>query len=158
MNKKLIRGLSIGFGLLVFVTLCSWGYTALVIANASMKGVYPTAEKAMIALLEQAYSPDRQIKILYAGTNSFDGSEPHVWYVIAEVRASARADGSSLNQNGCDAPGTFFLQTKDGWVHVGEGYFPTYVGVWMKVFGMAGKGQSTPSTNWASDQSPRFCQ
>ena len=55
-----------------------------------------------------------QVKILYAGTNSFDGSDPHIWYVIAEVRASARSDGSELGHNGCDAPGSFFLQLKDG--------------------------------------------
>lgn len=158
MNKKLVKGLLLGVGLIGFVVLCSWGYTTVVIANASRKGVYPTAEQGMIAMLDKSYSPDRQIKILYAGTNSFDGSTPHVWYVIAEVHASSRADGSELNKNGCDAPGSFFLQTKEGWVHVSEGAFPVYIGMWMKIFGVAGEGLSTPSTNWAPDQSPRFCQ
>lgn len=73
----------------------------------------------MIARAEKYYMHDLQVKILYAGTNSFDGSDPHIWYVIAEVRASARSDGSELGHNGCDAPGSFFLQLKDGnWVHV----------------------------------------
>ena len=55
------------------------------------------------------------------------------------------------------APGSFFLQTKQGWVHVGEGAFPTFVGRWMKIFGMAGPGETTPSTDWAPGQSKRFC-
>jgi hypothetical protein len=45
-----------------------------------------------------------------------------------------------------------------GWVHVPEGAFPEFIGFWMEVFGWAGEGQSTPSTNWAPDQPGRFCQ
>ena len=112
----------------------------------------------MIARAEQNYTADRQVKILYAGTNSFDGTKPHVWYVIAEIRASARADDSALGHNSCDAPGSFFLQTKEGWVHVPEGAFPGFMGFWMEMFGWAGEGQATPSTNWAPDQPSRFCQ
>jgi hypothetical protein len=68
--------------------------------------------------------------------------------VIAEVRASARADGSQMGLNGCDNPGTFFLQLKDGkWVHVGEGFFTTFMLAWMETFDMAGEGQSTPTTD-----------
>ena len=112
----------------------------------------------MRAIIAKGYTADRQVKILYAGTNSFDGSKPHIWYVIAQVRASARADGSALGKNGCDGPGLFFLQTKEGWVHMPEGAFPGFIGFWMKVFGMAGPGQSTPSTDWAPDQPSKFCQ
>lgn len=157
MKNKLIRGLLMALGLSAFVILCSWGYTALIIASASREGVYPTAEQGMIAMLEKGYAPDRQIKILHAGINSHDRSDPFIWYVIAEVHASARADGSEMGKNGCDAPGSYFLQTKDGWVHVSEGAFPTYVGRWMKVFGLAGEGETTPSTDWAPGQSRRFC-
>ena len=154
---KIMRGLLIAVGLIAFIVFCAWGYTTLVITSASRNGAYPTAEQAMLGMLGKVYSADRQIKIIYAGTNSFDGSDPHIWYVIAEVRASARADGSSLNRNGCDAPGMFFLQTKQGWVFVPEGMFPTLAGRFMKVFGMAGEGAPTPSTNWAPDQNPRYC-
>jgi len=155
---KVIRQLLIALGILVAIVPLSWVYTSVQLNIARSKGVYPSAEQGMLALVDKAYSADRQIKILYAGTNSFDGSEPHIWYVIAEVRATSRADGSEMGRNGCDAPGSFFLQTKDGWVHIGEGSFPTFMGFWMKVFGMAGEGQSTPSTNWAPNQNPQFCR
>jgi hypothetical protein len=147
--------------LLGFILVCvasAWIYTALQLNIARAKGVYSSPEQGMIARAEQSYTADRQIKILHAGTNSFDGTKPHVWYVIAEIRASARADGSALGHNGCDAPGSFFLQTKEGWVHVSEGAFPGFIGFWMDVFGWAGDGQSRPSTNWAPDQPSRFCQ
>lgn len=136
----------------------AWIYTAVQLNIARAKGVYSSPEQGMIARAEQYYTADRQVKILHAGTNSFDGTKPHIWYVIAEIRASARADGSALGHNGCDAPGSFFLQTKEGWVHVSEGAFPGFIGFWMDVFGWAGEGQSTPSTNWAPDQPSRFCQ
>ncbi len=148
-------------GLLGFIFICaasSWVYTAVQLNVARAKGVYSSPEQGMIARAEQYYTADRQIKILHAGTNSFDGTKPHVWYVIAEIRASARADGSALGHNGCDAPGSFFLQTKDGWVYVPEGAFPGFIGFWMDVFGWAGEGQVTPSTNWAPGQPSRFCQ
>jgi hypothetical protein len=58
--------------------------------------MYAMAEEGMRSLVDRGYTHDRQLKYLYAGTNSFDGSKPFVWYVITEVYASARADGSSL--------------------------------------------------------------
>jgi hypothetical protein len=136
----------------------AWIYTAVQLNIARARGVYSSPEQGMIAHAEQYYTADRRVKILHAGTNSFDGTKPHVWYVIAEIRASARADGSALGHNGCDAPGSFFLQTKEGWVYIPEGAFPGFIGFWMDVFGWAGEGQSTPSTNWAPDQPSRFCQ
>jgi len=157
--QKILRLLLLA---LVFVTLvisCSGRYTQRQLGLARSRGVYASAEAGMLARAEKYYTADRQVKILYAGTNSFDGSQPHIWYVIAEIRASARADGSALGYNGCDSPGSFFLQTKDGsWVFVPEGAFPGFMGFWMKVFGWAGEGQATPSTNWAPDQPSRFCR
>jgi hypothetical protein len=120
--------------------------------------MYSSAEEGMLALVDKHYMPDREVKILHAGTNSFDGSKPYIWYVIAEVHASARSDGSELGHNGCDAPGSFFLQTKDGWVHVPEEAMPGFIGFWMKVFNIAGEGQTMPSTDWAPNQSSRHCQ
>ena len=68
----------------------------------------------MLALMDKNYAPDHTVKIYAARPDAHDGSNPYVWYVIAEVRASARADGSELGHNGCDAPGTFFVQLKMG--------------------------------------------
>ncbi len=153
-----LRRFLIALGIVVSFVVFSWIYTTVQLKNARAKGVYTTPEQGMQALAEKYYAADREVKIVYAGTNSFDGSNPHVWYVIAEVRATARADGSELGSNGCDAPGSFFLQTREGWVHVPEGAFPTYMGFWMKVFDWAGEGNPTPSVNWAPDQNPQFCR
>ena len=155
---RIVRWMLVLLGFSFICVASSWIYTAVQLNIARAKGVYSSPEQGMIARAEQYYTADRQVKILHAGTNSFDGTKPHIWYVIAEIRASARADGSALGHNGCDAPGSFFLQTKEGWVHVPEGAFPGFIGFWMDVFGWAGEGQSTPSTNWAPGQPSRFCQ
>ena len=155
---KVMRWSLVALGVLLYVIADCWFYTLIQLNVARSKGVYPTAEQGMLANVDKHYSADREVKILYAGTNSFDGSWPYIWYVIAEVRATSHADGSELGRNGCDAPGSFYLQTKEGWVHVSEGAFPEFIGFWMNLFGMAGEGQSAPSTNWAPDQNPRFCQ
>ncbi len=155
---KVTRRLLIVLGILAAIVPLAWIYTSVQLASARSKGVYSSPEQGMQAIIVKGYTADRSVKILYAGTNSFDGSQPHIWYVIAQVRASARADGSALGKNGCDAPGLFFLQTKEGWVFVPEGAFPGFIGFWMKAFGTAGPGQSAPSTNWAPDQPAKFCQ
>src|SRR5574342_1089871 len=124
---KARRRFFIALGLLAAIRLCPWGYTSLVLADARRQGVYPSAEAGMLALMDKYYPPDHTVKIFYAGPNSRDRSDPYVWYVIAEVRAAARADGSEMGRNGCDNPGSFFLQTKDGGgVHVGEGFFTLF--------------------------------
>ena len=151
----------IGLGLVALVPLFflfTWAYSASQLALAKNEGIYSTPEEGMRTMAQESYSTDYRVKILAAGPNSFDGSQAHIWYVIAEVRASSRADGSELGHNACDAPGSFFIQTREGWVHVPEGAFPEFIGFWMKVYGWAGEGQSTPSTDWAPGQSSRFCQ
>lgn len=152
--RLLLTGSVLALACVVFAGL----YTAAQLASARAKGVYATAEQGMLARAEKYYSADRDVKILYAGTNSFDGSQPHIWYVIAEIRASSRADGSSLGPSSCDEPGSFFIHTREGWVYIPEGAFPGFIGFWMDVFGWAGEGQSTPSTDRAPDQPARFCR
>lgn len=156
-KMRTMRMTLITLGIILACVVSSWVYTFTQLNIARSKGVYESAEQGMRALMDIGYSADRQVKILYAGTNSFNGRRPHIWYVIAEVHASARADGSSLSDEGCDAPGSFFLQTKDGWVHVPEGAFPGFMGFWMDVFDMAGPGQPEPSTPRAPDQPEHFC-
>ena len=158
MNKMMRRSLTV-VGIVVIVVVFSWLYTTVQLGIARSKGTYPSAEQGMLARMDKYYMPDREVEILYAGTNSFDGSNPHVWYVIAEVHASARVDGSALSHDGCDSPGSYFLQTKDGnWMYVPEGAFPDLMGFWMGVFGMAGEGQSEPSIDWETDQNPQPCR
>ncbi|MCK6540075.1 MAG: hypothetical protein L6Q26_08445 [Anaerolineales bacterium] len=157
MNKYLRWSLTVA-GIAAGVVALSWLYTTWAIADARSKGEYVSAEAGMLALMDKYYPPDHKVEILYAGPNSRDGSKPYVWYVIAEVRASARADGSEMGRNGCDNPGTFFLQTKEGsWVHVPEGFFTLFMTSWMEAFDLAGEGQSTPSTDLIQHQPRQFC-
>ena len=157
---KSLRWVLVGVGVLVLLACAffPWLYTFAQLKIARAQGVYETPEQGMRSMLESNYSPGAEIKILHAGPNYRDGSRPYVWYVIAEVHAPARADGSPLGHNGCDAPGSYFLQTREGWVYMPEGAFPEWISTWMDAFHLAGPGESTPSTNWAPDQSNRFCQ
>jgi len=156
---KYVRWFLIAVGACLIFIAFSWVYTSVQLNVARSKGVHASAEQGMLAIVDKYYPADRDLNILYAGTNSVDGSKPHIWYVIAEVHATARADGSPLGSNGCDAPGSYFLQSKDGnWVHVSEGAFPTFIGFWMDVFDKAGEGQPIASTDWGADQPSQFCR
>ncbi len=132
---------------LAFGVLLSLIYTTSQLALARSDGAYPSAEEGMRALIARGYRNVQDVEIHYAGPNSSDGSQPHVWYVMAEVWAQSRADGSPVGHGVrlSDNPGSFFLETKEGWVHVPEGALPELVGFWMKVFGLAGQGSAVPS-------------
>jgi hypothetical protein len=132
-------------------------WTSTRLDQARTGGVYSSPEAGMRGWAKKYYSADSEVKIMSAGPNSLQGYQPHVWYVIAEIHASARYDGSELGANGCDAPGLFFVETKEGWVYMPEDAFPEIVGFWMKLFGWAGQGQATPSTDLLPDGIYRFC-
>jgi len=138
--------------------LLSWAYTNFQVKAASTKGVYDSPEQGMREILSKYYTADQDVKILYAGPNSKNGREPQVWYVIAEVRATARVDGTALGTNGCEAPGSFFLQTKEGWVHVSEGAMLGFINFWMKIFNKAGTGKAIPTTDWGAHPPEQFCR
>jgi len=158
MNKRLVHRLVMALAVISLMALCSWGYTNLVVANARSKGEYASAEAGMLARIDKYYSSDHTEKLFYAGPDDRDGRNPYVWYVIAEVRATSRADGSQLGRNGCDNPGSFFVQLKDGkWVYVPEGLFIIFVPSWLDTFGLAGEGQPTPTTD-LTQGSYRFCR
>jgi hypothetical protein len=106
----------------------------------------------MRAIVARGYVQPDEIEIVYAGTNSFDGNNPHIWYVIACVWGGRRADSSPVGneKHDYDQPGLFFLNTKEGWVWMPEGAFPGLVGFWMKVYGLAGPGSTQPTHDWGS--------
>lgn len=142
----------------IVVVILGLIYTALTLVLVRAKGVYPSAEAGMQALIERGYANPEQVEIIYAGTNSFDGSAPNVWYVLACVWGGSRANGDPVGseRHVYDQPGVFFLATRDGWVFVPEGYFPTLLGFWMRVFHLAGPGSATPSHDWGSG--PQHCE
>jgi hypothetical protein len=118
-------------------TFFSWSYTTSRLELARREGIYPTAEEGMRTMIARDYVGLQKVEIEYAGPNAFDGGSPHVWFVIARVWADSRADESPLHEMGYDYPGSFFLHTREGWVHVPEGVFPEFIGFWMPVFGWA---------------------
>jgi hypothetical protein len=132
--------------------LWSWSYTTGVLRSARAQGVYPSAEDGMRAHISKYYVQPRDSQIIYAGTNSFDGSDPEVWYVIACIWGGTRADGSPVGsaRHVYDQPGLFFVATRDGWVYVPESAFPQVLAFWMRFYGLAGSGSPTPSHDWGS--------
>ena len=158
-NVRQLGGILLALIIMVgLFNLFTYGYTTLVVNRARVRGLYPTAEAAMLQRIAENYEGIQRVTIFYAGPNARYGSDPHVWYVTAEVRANNRADGSALGDHNCDAPGSFFLQTHGGWFYVPEGAFPGMLGKWMQKYDLAGPGQSLPSTNLHSNRSYRFCQ
>jgi len=123
----------------ILIPACAYGYTVFQLGLGRLEGVYPNAEAGMRSRLEKSYVGIQDIQIDHAGTNSFDGSNPHIWFVTAQVYAERRADGSSLHPNGYDFPGSFFLKVHDGWIYRPEGSFPELIGFFMKVFHLEGQ-------------------
>ncbi len=117
---------------------CSMGYTLVQLNLARGRGLYPSPEEAISIRAHQYYSGVSRVLIERAGPNAFDGSSPHVWYVVWSVYADSRADGSDLYHGAYESGGSYYLHLKDGWVQMPEGYFPEYIGFWMKVLRIAG--------------------
>ena len=134
------------------ILFSSWIYTTNQLRAARERGVFSSAEEGIRSRIVENYIEPDDYQIIYAGTNSFDGSSSHVWYVIACVWGGHRLDGSSIGskKHDYDQPGHFFLNTRDGWVYMPEGAFPEFIGFWMKVFGLAGPGASQPTHDWGS--------
>lgn len=112
-----------------------WFYTTLRLKIAKREGVYETPEEGMRVLVTESWIDVAKVEITYAGPNSFDGSNPDVWFVIARVWAAQRGDGKPVHQRGYDSAGSFFLRVQEGWVHVPEGKFPELIGFGMRLFG-----------------------
>lgn len=136
----------------------SWAFTHSLVRQARAEGVYPTAVEAMEAFIEENYTGITSYKILSARPNEDDGKKPHVWYVIAEVHAAKYSDGSELRHNGCDAPGTFVMQIREGWFLVHEGWYSFFLGQWLVDYGLAGPGQVEPAIGTFQDRPTRMCQ
>src|SRR5512136_1232283 len=134
------------------VVFLPWLYTVTALGAARSSGLYASAEEGMVKRIQKNYIQPERYQVIYAGTNSFDGSNPHVWYVIACIWGGTRSDGSPVGseRHAYDQPGHFFLHTRDGWVFMPEGAFPELIGFFMKVYGLAGPGSPLPSHDWGS--------
>jgi hypothetical protein len=111
-------------------------------------GIYETPQQGVIAMANKGYCGVEKVDIRSAGPNAFDGSNPHIWYVIFRVYAKNRVPcdlqhpGYVLPPGQSEGGGYFFLNTVDGWVWMPEGRFPQIVGKWMQVLGLAGPGDA----------------
>jgi len=112
-----------------------WLYMASTLALARREGVYATPEDGMLARIERGWLDVERVEIERAGPNARDGSQPHVWFVVARVWAARRGDRTPVGGPGYDLPGSFFVHTRDGWVHVSEGRLPVLVGWLMDRYG-----------------------
>jgi hypothetical protein len=126
--------------------------------RARAEGEYASPEEGLYALADRKYAPDHEVRVFLAGPNEPYGQKPYVWYVVAEVRASTYADGSEVGHNGCDNPGMFFIQLKDGkWVHVPEGILTMFMLEWLEPMDLVGEGETTPSTELLNGPT-QFCR
>jgi len=139
-SKKVILFAAASTLLIIFaiasLTVLTYTYTTFQLAlNRASSGVYETHEEGMRALMARSSYDAQDVVIIHAGPNSFDGSNPHIWYVVADIRPHVHEEGFRIGGSGYGA-GSFFLHSKDGWIHVPEGAFPEVVGFGMRLFGL----------------------
>jgi hypothetical protein len=134
------RRLWTGLGLAAMVPLffvCIWVYAASQLALAKNEGIYPTVEEAVIANNSQGYGGARVIAIedVHAGPNRHDGVQPHVWFGGAKVYLDRVPEGGRRDWY---LAGSYYIHVKEGWVFVGEGAFPEFIGWVMELYQMEG--------------------
>jgi hypothetical protein len=117
--------------------LFTWVYTTSQIVLAKSKGIYATPEEAIIARNSQGWGGAEVIKVedVHASPNSWDGSQPHVWFGGGTVYLDGIPVGWDRTQY---QSGSFYLHVKEGWVHVPEGAFPEFIGWGMELYDLEG--------------------
>ena len=154
-HKWLLLALTLAIALVVllagafaFVYASRW-YTISSLDWARKRGVYATPQEGVITSAYRSYCGVEKVDIEQAATNSFVGSNPHVWFVLFTVYAKSHAPcdplhpGTPLYHHTFERGGVFYLNVKEGWVMMPEGRFPGFIGFWMKVFDLAGPGDPT---------------
>lgn len=150
-NRRRLLGIALAVAL-GMALLCAAGqalYTVVVLQWARGQGVYETPQQGVVARANRYYCGVEKVDIQHATTNSFDGSNPHIWYVIWQVHARNRAPcdpahpGPALYHGSYENAGSFYLNARDGWVMMPEGFYPELVGFWMRALGLAGAGDPT---------------
>jgi hypothetical protein len=140
-TRRWLRTIVVSLALLLFFLVAPWVWTVGQLTLAKADGIYATPEEGMTARMmakgSGGYEVER-VEILFAGTNSFDGSLPHVWFVGANAYTDYRPDGKSTAPRGYYSAGSFFVRVEDGWVHVSEGAFPAFMGLVMEWYGLEG--------------------
>ncbi len=120
-KRKLLLSLSAVLVLALLVIAANLYINLQLEAARSNYGVYATPELGMSALLgDGRYQIEAQY-IRYSGSSCFVVCNPQVWFI--HVAGNGRGGGA------------YFVQTKDGWVHLPESVFPDLFGLGMLLFG-----------------------
>ena len=121
-------------------TLWSWSFTTSRLNAARSIGVFPSPSEGMLTLVHSGWTGIQEARIVHAKPETALGGGPHVWFVIACVWAESRADGSPVGSptHDYDFPGSYFVDTQEGWVLMPETSLPLFVGFWMRIFNLAG--------------------
>ena len=140
-DRRLPRLTRVGLRLAALVPLffvCIWVYAASQLALAKNSGVYPTVEQAIIANNSQGFGGAEVIRVenIQAGQNRRD-SQPHVWFGSATVYLDKVPLGYSSDHDHYMS-GSYYIHVKEGWVPVGEGAFPEFIGWVMELYNMEG--------------------
>jgi hypothetical protein len=124
-------------------TFWSWSFTTSQLNAARSFGVFPSPSEGMLTLVQSGYVGIQEARIVHAQQETFPlGGGSHVWFVIACVWADSRVGGSPVGSptHDFDYPGSYFVDTHEGWVLMPETSSPLFVGFWMRIFGLAGEG------------------
>jgi hypothetical protein len=140
-DRRLPRLARVGLGLAALVPLffvCSWVYAASQLALAKNAGVYPTVEQAIIANNSHGFGGAEVIRIenVRAEPNRRD-AQPHVWFGYATVYLDKVPQGYNSDHDHYMS-GNYYIHVKEGWVFVGEGAFPEFIGWVMELYKMEG--------------------
>jgi hypothetical protein len=139
-ERRLPRLARAGLGLAALVPLffvCIWVYAASQLALAKNEGIHPTVEEAVIASNSQGWGGAEVVRIenVHAGPNRRDGVQPHVWFGGATVYLDQVPQGGRRDWY---LAGSYYIHVKEGWVFVGEGAFPEFIGWVMELYNMEG--------------------
>ncbi len=130
------------FAIALCFTLWSWTFTTSRLNSARSIGIFSSPSEGMLSIVHSGWTGIQEVKIVHAEQETAFGGGPHVWYVVACVFADPRADDSPVgaSTHNFDSPGSYFVNTKDGWVLMPEASLPLFVGFWMRIFSLAGEG------------------
>jgi hypothetical protein len=136
--KRPVPIVRLGLGVAALVPaffLCIWVYAAAQLALAKNAGIYPSVEEATIETSSRGWGNAKVVRVenVHVSVNSFDGSQPHVWYGTADIILDRIPTGLDRSRF---SGGSYYLHVKEGWVHVPEGAFPEFIGWVMELYGL----------------------
>ena len=143
-KSKFLRVSLVALGILAAVfafVFWSWSFTTSRLNSARSIGIFPSPDEGMLTLVQSDYVGIQEARIVGAGQEIFPlGGGPHVWFVTVCVWAESREEGSPVGSptHDFDYGGSYFVETKEGWVLMPESSWPLFVGFWMKIFDLAG--------------------